>query len=73
MDLGALELDAIQLEALVKATGEQNDNPAWTYSDIRTRLYPRALSMAFPAQALNYDHLIEAAQTLKASPVMEDR
>lgn len=73
MDLGALSLNAKQYETLVTATGARDDSPVWTYSDIRTRLYPRALSQAFPAQALTFEHLLDAARTLKASPIMEDR
>ena len=33
---------------LVTATGARNGRPSWTYSDIRTRLYPAALARAYP-------------------------
>ena len=73
MDLGALSLTAKQRDALVAATGERDGDPVWTYSDIRTRLYPRALSRAYPKHGLAFEHLLDAAEALKASPVMEDR
>ena len=42
MDLAALSLTKAQLTKLVMATGAlDKDQPTWTYSDIRTRLYPR--------------------------------
>ncbi len=73
MDLAALSLSATQLSQLVTATGGQSGQPAWTYSDIRTRLYPAALAKAYPKDALRFEHLHTVASTLKASPVMEDR
>jgi len=73
MDLAALSLPASQIAHLVDATGERNGRPCWTYSDIRTRLYPAALAKAYPNDALRFDHLKSVAETLRASPVMEDR
>jgi Predicted ATPase (AAA+ superfamily) len=73
MDLEALSLSATQLGQLVTATGPQAGQPGWTYSDIRTRLYPTALAKAFPDAPLRFEHLHGAATGLKASPVMEDR
>lgn len=72
MDLGALDPTPKALDALVEATGEQGGAPGFTYSDIRTRLYPTALSKAYPDHALGFEHLIAAAQAITASPVMED-
>lgn len=73
MDLLGLSLNSLQIATLVSATGPQKDSPSWTYSDIRTRLYPAALAMAFPTQRLRFEHLEKAAQNMRASPVMEDR
>ncbi len=73
MDLAALSLSATQLGQLVTATGGRPGQPGWTYSDIRTRLYPAALAQAYPKDALRFEHLHVVASTLKASPVMEDR
>lgn len=73
MDLAALSLSPDQLGQLVTATGARGGQPSWTYSDIRTRLYPAALAKAYPKDALRFEHLHAVASTLKASPVMEDR
>ena len=48
----ALALSAAQIGQLVTATGPRPGLPGWTYSDIRTRLYPAALSKAYPRQRL---------------------
>ena len=73
MDLGVLDLKPKQLDALVAATGASGKQPTWTYSDIRTRLYPAALALAYPDHALSFDHLKTAADAIMPSPVMEDR
>jgi len=73
MDLKGLKLSDSQITGLVAATGAKNGMPDWTYSDIRTRLYPAALAMAFPNGPLRFEHLKAAATTLRPSPVMEDK
>ncbi len=73
MDLAALSLSAALIGQLVTATGPRSGTPGWTYSDIRTRLYPMALSKAFPDSALRFEHLYGVASALRASPVLEDR
>lgn len=73
MDLAALSLSPAQLGQLVTATAARGEQPGWTYSDIRTRLYPAALAKAYPKDALRFEHLQTVASTLMASPVMEDR
>lgn len=73
MDLGALSLSEAQVGQLVAATGARDGQPTWTYSDIRTRLYPAALALAFPDNPLRFDHLRTVAAGLKPSPVVEDR
>jgi len=72
MDLGDLAGEARDLDALVMATGPRGEEPGFTYSDIRTRLYPAALAQVFPDTALTLDHLLAAAQSIAASPVMGD-
>jgi SpoVK/Ycf46/Vps4 family AAA+-type ATPase len=72
MDLSGVGLSAQEIEGLVAATGAKNGGPPWTFSDIRTRLYPAALASAFPSQGLNYEHLKSAAESMRATPVMED-
>lgn len=72
-DLAGLGLDDQAFTALMKATTANGDGtPPWTFSDIRTRLYPAALAKAFPAQPLTLRHLLEAAREITPSPVMED-
>jgi hypothetical protein len=53
----ALALPPSQITHLVEATGERTGRPAWTYSDIRSRLYPAALAKAYPNDPLRFDHL----------------
>jgi SpoVK/Ycf46/Vps4 family AAA+-type ATPase len=72
MDLSGVPLDEDQVAQLVAATGATGDLPTWTYSDIRTRLYPAALAMAFPREPLTFDHLQAAVRALRPSPVVED-
>jgi SpoVK/Ycf46/Vps4 family AAA+-type ATPase len=73
MDLAGLGLTQPQLAELTMLTGARDGHPAWTYSDIRTRLYPAALAKAYPDRALNFADLTSIASTLHASPVMEDK
>lgn len=73
MDLAGLGLSGTELAELVRLTGSQGDCPRWTYSDIRTRLYPAALARAYPDRALKFDDLKAVASSLRASPVMEDK
>lgn len=71
-DLAGVGLSSDQIDRLVAATGPVNGGPGWTYSDIRTRLYPAALASAFPSHALSFEHLKSAADSMRATPVMED-
>jgi SpoVK/Ycf46/Vps4 family AAA+-type ATPase len=73
MDLEGLGFTQQQIEDLVAVTGSRAKLPAWTYSDIRTRLYPAALAKAFPDTPLAFRHLHEAALSLHPSPIMEDK
>lgn len=73
MDLDGLSLNARQIEGLVAATGPRDKQPGWTFSDIRTRLYPAALAKAFPDKPLTYELLQEAASLLRPSPILEDK
>ncbi|KPG95935.1 ATPase [Pseudomonas sp. RIT-PI-q] len=73
MDLAGLGLSDKQLTELAAATGERNGQPAWTYSDIRTRLYPAAMAKAFPDRALSFRDLTESLLAMRPSPVMEDK
>ncbi len=69
-DLGDMGFSAIEIGKLVNATSATETKPAWTYSDIRTRLYPAAVSLAFPNSPLTAEHFHQAAAELGPSPVM---
>ncbi len=72
-DLEGLGLDSADIEALVDATGEKGKYKIpWTYSDIRSRLYPQALAQAYPDGPLTIEELLGVAKTLRPSPVLED-
>lgn len=72
-DLADLGLSDATLEALVEATGVKGQHGvSWTYSDIRSRLYPAALAQAYPYTGLTAEHLLQVARDLKPSPVLED-
>jgi SpoVK/Ycf46/Vps4 family AAA+-type ATPase len=73
MDLEGLTLTDRQLVDLVVATGPHDKRPGWTFSDIRTRLYPAAMAQAFPDHPLTFEHLHDAATALCPSPVLEDK
>lgn len=73
MDLAGLNLPTTQISELVAATGVRGSHPSWTYSDIRTRLYPAALAKAYPTEPLRFEHLKSVAAAIHASPVMEDK
>ncbi|WP_440894273.1 AAA family ATPase [Aeromonas dhakensis] len=73
MDLVGMGLNRSQLDELTRLTGAYDRHPSWTYSDIRTRLYPAALAKAYPDRALSFADLSAVASTLNASPVMEDK
>ncbi|MEK6353790.1 MAG: ATP-binding protein [Burkholderia cenocepacia] len=69
-DLADVGFSAIDIGKLVKATAATETKPAWTYSDIRTRLYPAAVSLAFPNSPLTAEHFHQAVVELGPSPVM---
>lgn len=69
-DLGDMGVSEGDIKKLVKATAATQTKPAWTYSDIRTRLYPAAVSLAFPNSPLTMEHFFQAVAELEPSPVM---
>lgn len=73
MDLTGMGLTDRQLTDLATVTGECKGQPAWTYSDIRTRLYPTAMAKAFPNRPLEFKDLNDSILAMKPSPVMEDK
>ena len=73
MDLTGLQLSADEIETLVAQTGSRGEQPGWTYSDIRSRLYPAALARAFPERGLRFEDLHLCAQAINPTPVLEDK
>jgi AAA+ superfamily predicted ATPase len=61
-----------ELDALVAATGEHDGRPAFTFSDIQTRLIPTAIAHAYPDHALRAVDLLVAVAELEPSPRMEE-
>ena len=72
LDLAGLVLTPAQITQLVEATAARQGQPGWTYSDIRTRLYPAALAKAYPREPLRFDNLRSVVTNLRPSPIMED-
>lgn len=72
MDLTGVSLTESQLAELASVTGPKDGAPGWTFSDIRTRLYPAALASAFPNHPLSFTHLHEIAKNMRPSPILED-
>lgn len=73
MDLAGLTLAPSQIAELTRLTSARANHPSWTYSDIRTRLYPAALAKAYPDRGVSFADLTAVASSLHASPVMEDK
>lgn len=72
MDLSDLGITPPQIAALVAATAASGSTPSWTYSDLRTRLYPAAVALAFPECALTFAHLEQALAMTTPSPALAD-
>lgn len=71
MDCDGLGLRDSTIKELVRLTGGAGDGqPGFTFSDIRTRLLPQAMSAAFPERKLTDDDLIAAAKALKPTPAI---
>ena len=72
-DLGDLKWSDEQLRELAHETGPREEGGVgWTYSDIRTRLYPYALAQAYPDKPLTHKYLLDVARELAPSPAIED-
>jgi SpoVK/Ycf46/Vps4 family AAA+-type ATPase len=72
-DLAGLGFKDDAFQALVAATATNgNGEPPWTFSDLRTRLYPAALAKSFPDSPLTLEHFLKAAAEIEPSPLMEN-
>ncbi|EYF04451.1 ATP-binding protein [Chondromyces apiculatus] len=71
-DLDGLELTERDLERLVAATGPdpKTGRPGMTFSDIRTRFLPAAVSEVFPEHPLSCDVLLRVAKATMPSPAI---
>lgn len=67
-DLQGLRIPDTAINEVVRLTGPKSGDPGFTYSDLRTRLYPEALSYAYPSRPITGDDLVAAAQTIQPSP-----
>ena len=67
-DLRGLDFTPQDLQKLVLATGPQEGCPGFTYSDLRTRLYPEAVSRAYPERKISIGDFLSSASTLGPSP-----
>ena len=74
LDCEGLGLPDETIQELVRMTGPDGTSRpiGYTYSDIRTRLLPEALSRAYPHRGVESRDLIETARTMEPSPAMED-
>ena len=72
MDLSDLGIKSPQIATLVAATAALDGKPSWTYSDIRTRLYPAAVALAFPESSLTFAHFKQALAVTFPSPALAD-
>jgi len=72
MDLDGLSIKDQTIHELVKLTGPRDDQPSFTFSDLRSRLLPYALCWAFPNRALTADDLVHAAKEVRPSPVAKN-
>lgn len=70
--LTGIAITADEVDALVEATGDHDGWPAFTFSDIQTRLIPAAVAHAYPERELRADDLLAAAAELEPSPQMRD-
>jgi len=74
MDYEGLGLSNESIRDLVDITGPQKlpKRIGFTFSDLRARLLPEALGLAFPDRKLTAAELLMAAQSLQPSPAVED-
>jgi hypothetical protein len=69
MDCDGLGLSANTIEELVEQTGPQGPHKlGYTFSDIRTRLLPEALSQAYPSRKIRQEDFAEAIRRVQPSP-----
>lgn len=71
LDCEGLGLAANSLDDLVKLTGPKGQHKlGYTFSDIRTRLLPEALALAYPSRKITHADLLEALAKVAPSPAI---
>lgn len=69
MDCNGLGLDQGVIKELVHLTGPKGPHKlAFTFSDIRTRLLPEALALAYPNRKITADDLTQVITKIKPTP-----
>lgn len=72
LDCKGLGLAAATLDEIAELTGAHGKHSVgYTFSDIRTRLLPEALSRAYPDRAIHRDDLIAALAKVTPSPAID--
>lgn len=72
MDCVGLGFGSSDIEELVKLTGPQGAHKlGYTFSDIRTRILPEALALAYPSRKITRADLIEAISKVNPSPSVQ--
>jgi AAA+ superfamily predicted ATPase len=68
-DLSGLKLTTEEINELVELTGsEKNNGLGYSFSDLRLKIIPEAISKAYPENALSFEILKEVIQIVKPSP-----
>lgn len=68
MDCADLGLGEAAIIELVNLTEPKGSEPGFTYSDIRTKILPEAVSAAYPSRRIEMDDLKQAVRRTKPSP-----
>lgn len=61
-----------EIQRLVEATGERNDSPAFTYSDLTQRLIPNIALDAYPDQPIKFTRALKLATEMVAAPTFDE-
>jgi len=71
LDCDGLGFTASAIEELVKLTGPHGPHKlGYTFSDIRTRLLPEGLALAYPTRKITHADLIDAISRVAPSPTI---
>jgi hypothetical protein len=71
MDCRGLGLSDGVLDEIVRLTGPKGPHGlTYTFSDIRTRLLPEALTLAYPTRKITSDDLVAVVSRVAPSPTI---